>query len=138
MMREALSIVVCDDNIDAADTLSFLLKGQGYSVITTYSGPDALCLIESAKPHFAVLDIGLPGMTGYEIAKTIRAQSWGKSIVLIAVTGYGFESDKQRAAKAGFNYHFTKPVELDALERLLVECRFTCPEVRTEHVTLSV
>lgn len=114
-----LSIIVCDDNIDAADSLSLVLQLAGHSVITTYTGVGALSLIEGVKPDVAVLDIGLPDITGYEIARTARSEAWGRSTVLIAVTGYGTMSDKLEAHRSGFNYHFSKPLDPGMLQKLL-------------------
>jgi CheY-like chemotaxis protein len=68
-------------------------------------------MAERFKPDFAVLDIGMPGLTGYEVAERIRAERWGRQMVLIAVTGWGQQSDKQKARLAGFNYHLTKPID---------------------------
>ncbi len=114
-----LSIVVCDDNVDAADSLSLILEASGHSVVTTYSGLGALTVIEHSHPDVAVLDVGLPDITGYEAARTLRSEPDGKKIVLIAMTGYGTVSDKLEAARSGFDYHFTKPVDPGVLERLL-------------------
>jgi CheY-like chemotaxis protein len=114
-----LSIIVCDDNVDAADSLSLVLEASGHSVITTYTGVGALSLLEGSRPNVAVLDIGLPDLTGYEIARTIRSERGGKDIVLIAVTGYGTASDKLEAHRAGFDYHFAKPVDPGMLEQFL-------------------
>ncbi len=116
---KALSIIVCDDNADAADSLSLLLEASGHSVITTYTGIGALSLLEGSRPDVAVLDVGLPDLTGYEIARTIRSEPGGKDIVLIAVTGYGTASDKLEAHRSGFDYHFAKPVDPGMLEQLL-------------------
>ena len=114
-----LRIVVADDNRDAADSLAMLLQTQGYQVTVGYSGAQALELARELAPQVAILDIGMPDMTGYEVAARLRAASWGRDICLIAVTGWGQEDDKARAAAAGFDHHLTKPVDPDEVERLL-------------------
>ena len=86
---------------------------------TAYSGCEALTIVTEFHPHFALLDIGMPGISGYERAGEIRSQSWGDDVILVAVTGWGQSEDKRRAEGASFNYHLTKPVDFDALERLL-------------------
>jgi signal transduction histidine kinase/ActR/RegA family two-component response regulator len=115
----ACRIVVADDNRDAADSLAMLLQSQGYQVTVGYSGTEALQMTRVAAPHVAILDVGMPDMTGYEVAARIRAAPWGRDICLIAVTGWGQEDDKARAAAAGFDHHLTKPVDPDEVERLL-------------------
>jgi CheY-like chemotaxis protein len=112
-------IVVADDNRDAADSLALLLQTQGYQVTVGYSGAEALQLARTTAPHVAILDIGMPDLTGYEVAAQIRAAPWGKDICLIAVTGWGQQDDKARAAAAGFDHHLTKPVDPDDVARLL-------------------
>jgi signal transduction histidine kinase/ActR/RegA family two-component response regulator len=112
-------IVVADDNRDAADSLAMLLETHGYQVTVGYSGTQALQIIAAAAPQVAILDIGMPDMTGYEVAARIRAAAWGRDICLIAVTGWGQEDDKARATAAGFDHHLTKPVDPDDVERLL-------------------
>jgi signal transduction histidine kinase/ActR/RegA family two-component response regulator len=112
-------IMVADDNRDAADSLAMLLKTQGYQVTVGYSGAEALQMARATAPHVAILDIGMPDMTGYEVAAQLRAAPWGKDICLIAVTGWGQEDDKARAAAAGFDHHLTKPVDPDDVARLL-------------------
>jgi len=115
----ACRIVVADDNRDAADSLAMLLQSQGYQVSVGYGGTQALEMVRGAAPHVAILDVGMPDMTGYEVAAKIRAAPWGQDICLIAVTGWGQEDDKARAAAAGFDHHLTKPVDPDEVERLL-------------------
>jgi CheY-like chemotaxis protein len=118
-MKTTLSALVCDDQRDVADTLSMLLTVSGHSVTTTYTGRQAMSAAEKVKPDVAFLDIGLPDVNGYEVATAIRSKPWGANVVLIAITGYGSAADKLQAQRAGFNYHFTKPVNYPNLERLL-------------------
>jgi CheY-like chemotaxis protein len=96
-----------------------LLAHSGFEVQLAYTGPEALVVAERQKPDVAVLDIGMPGMSGYEVARAIRSQTWGTAMQLIAVTGWGQEDDKRKAKEAGFDHHLTKPIDPGALERLM-------------------
>ncbi len=116
----AKRILVVDDNKDAASSLGLLLKVMGATVKVVNNGPDALEAIAKAPPSIVLLDIGMPGMDGYEVARRIREQNLGRDITLIALTGWGQESDRQRTHEAGFDYHLTKPAEIDALQTLLI------------------
>ncbi len=111
-------ILVADDNRDAADSLSMLLKLSGHDVHLAHTGADAFERAKRLHPDIGVFDIGMPDFDGYELAERIRREAWGKKITLIAVTGWGQESDKRRALSAGFDHHLTKPIEPDQLERL--------------------
>jgi PAS domain S-box-containing protein len=112
-------ILVVDDNVDAATTLAMLLKMKKYEVHTCHSGRQALEAGERLHPAVVLLDIGMPDLDGYATCRLIREQDWGRNIVLIALTGYGQEEDKQRSREAGFNDHLVKPVELQALTQLV-------------------
>jgi CheY-like chemotaxis protein len=112
---QTLRILVVDDNPDAAHTLTALLRIAGHDPYKATSGEEALRLGAEAKPHAAVLDIGLAGMSGYTLAEKIRAASWGESMTLIAVTGRSQPEDVARAMQAGFDHHFAKPVTLERL-----------------------
>jgi CheY-like chemotaxis protein len=116
-------ILVVDDNIDAAESLRFLLEARGHIVETVYDGPEALGQVVEFDPGIVLLDIGLPGMDGYEVARRIRAMPNGSRIRLFAVTGWGQAGDKQRALDAGFDSHVTKPMDLATLSRLIGEER---------------
>ena len=115
------SVLVADDNRDAADSLALLLSALGYVTHVAHSGREALELAVSVRPNALVLDIGMPGMIGYEVARSIRANEWGRRVLLIAVTGWGQPDDKLRAAVAGFDHHLTKPVAPEAIEALLAQ-----------------
>jgi len=106
-------VVVVDDNRDAAEMLSFALAAAGHEVKTAFDGPSALEVVTEHRPALVFLDIGLPVMDGYEVARRIRSTSEGRAIMLVAMTGYGQDSDKQLAAEAGFDRHFVKPVTLE-------------------------
>jgi signal transduction histidine kinase len=112
-------VLVVDDNADAADTLSMALELHGYEARTAYTAEVGLELAAAAPPRVALLDIGLPDMNGYELARRIRAAPWGQGIVLIAATGWGQAADKQRALDAGFDHHLTKPIDFEALSEIL-------------------
>jgi CheY-like chemotaxis protein len=103
-------VLVVDDNIDAASLLAELCETMGHEVKTAHDGPQALAAIESFTPEVAVLDIGLPVMDGYELAKRIR-EKLGASCRLVALTGYGQEHDRRRSAESGFAAHLVKPVD---------------------------
>jgi CheY-like chemotaxis protein len=112
-------VLIADDNRDAAESLSILLQIEGHEVTVVHDGEAAVAAFEAFRPHVALLDIGMPGLSGYEIAQEIRKTPHGRAITLVAVTGWGQDSDRARAIEAGFNHHFTKPVEPDALTSLV-------------------
>ncbi len=114
-------ILVVDDNRDAASSLGQLLTMLGNDVLTVYDGESALEAMNSFKPAIVLLDLGMPEMSGYEVAKRARKLLHCQDIVIIALTGWGQEEDRQRTRKAGFNHHLVKPIDLDALTVLLAE-----------------
>jgi PAS domain S-box-containing protein len=114
-----LKILVVDDNRDAADTCAMLLEASGHHVQTAYTGRQALELARTFRPHAMLLDIGLPDLDGYRLAQQIRGTPWGRGAVLVAVTGWGQEQDRQRAVAAGFDHHLVKPISADTVEALL-------------------
>ncbi len=112
-------ILIVDDNVDAADSLGRVLEMMGNNVLTAYDGESGIEAAEAFRPGVVLCDIGMPKMNGYETARRIRAERWGKNIVLVALTGWGQEEDLRRSADAGFDHHLVKPVEVDALMALL-------------------
>jgi CheY-like chemotaxis protein len=112
-------VLVADDNEDSAETLSLLLKALGNDVRAVHDGQRAVEEAESFRPDVALLDIGMPGLDGYEAARLIRAQPWGRQIVLIALTGWGLEEDVQKAHEAGFDRHLLKPVDIGPLQEAM-------------------
>ena len=114
-----LRIVVADDNRDAADSLSLLLRMIGHDVWTVYDGPSPLDTAIECKPHVVLHDIGLPGMNGYEVARRLREHESTKHALLVAVTGYANQENQERSRNAGFDHHLIKPVDFNALEQLL-------------------
>ena len=119
LSRTKYRILVADDNDDAAQMLRVLLQSMGQEVHTAADGLQAVELAATWRPDVALLDIGMPKLNGYDAARRIREQGGGKDIVLIALTGWGQEEDRLRAAEAGFNYHLTKPLDPDELAKLL-------------------
>jgi CheY-like chemotaxis protein len=113
-------VLVVDDNRDAGETLGMLLTSLHATVRTVHSGPDALAEIDEFDPEVVLLDIGMPFMDGYEVARRIRAKR-GKNVRLIALTGWGQEDDVQRAKRAGFDHHLVKPPDLEKLGQLLTQ-----------------
>jgi CheY-like chemotaxis protein len=108
-------ILVVDDNIDAADSLVMLLKFSGYSVAAAHTAEAGLALAQTFQPHFILLDLGLPAMGGYEVARRIRSLPSSTGLRIFAVTGHAHEDDKRRSADAGFDAHLVKPIDLDEL-----------------------
>lgn len=124
---QPLRVLIADDNRDGAETLGMYLGLSGHDVILAHTGAEALEMASRCKPDVAVLDIGMPVLNGYEVAKKIRLEAWGANLKLIAVTGWGQESDKRSAYAAGFDHHLTKPVDPEQLERLLTQGKSTRP-----------
>ncbi|HSV36942.1 MAG TPA: PAS domain-containing protein [Ramlibacter sp.] len=112
-------VLVVDDNRDVADSLAMLLEIEGHDVTVAYGARHALSLGPGTLPEVAFLDIGMPDMNGYELARQIRLEPWGASMFLVAVTGWGQEDDRRRAAAAGFDRHLTKPVNPSEVLALL-------------------
>jgi two-component system CheB/CheR fusion protein len=119
----ARRVLIIDDNADSAEALALLARSWGHEVAVAHDGPGALALAESFAPESAVVDIGLPGMDGYELARRFREQPRYRDLVLVALTGYGREEDRSAAHAAGFDGHLVKPAELEALEELLANGR---------------
>jgi PAS domain S-box-containing protein len=119
--RSGKRLLVVDDNHDAANSLAMLLKLQRHEVRVAYSGMAALEMIKTYTPNMVFLDIGMPGMDGYEVARRVRQTAGLGDVVLVALTGWGQQEDRRRTAAAGFDHHLVKPPELVALEKLLAE-----------------
>jgi signal transduction histidine kinase/CheY-like chemotaxis protein len=116
-------VVLVDDNDDARATLADVLEVIGHHVLVAADGPEALRLAYEEQPEAYVVDIGLPGMNGYEVAQQLRQTPGGDRLLLIALSGYGSPADKQRAQEVGFDAHLTKPAKMEELERLLAQSR---------------
>jgi CheY-like chemotaxis protein len=119
----ARRILVVDDNKDSAQSLATLLRITGHETRTAYDGLAAMEAAQEFRPELALLDIGLPGLDGFEVCRRIREQPWGKSATLVALTGWSQDEDRRRSQDAGFDHHLVKPVDYGALMTLLGEPR---------------
>lgn len=117
----ARRILVVDDNVDSAKSLAMILSLQGHQVKTAHDGPEALAEAKKFNPTVVLLDLGLPGMNGYEVAQSLRAEPDNHTMKIVAVTGWGSIDDRRRSKAVGFDHHLTKPVDCAALDRLLAE-----------------
>jgi CheY-like chemotaxis protein len=104
-------VLVVDDNVDAAESTAAFLRLEGHEVKTVNDGNEALSSVRVFAPHVIVLDIGLPGIDGYAVARRLRGEGDTSHALLIALTGYGQKDDRERATEAGFDYHFVKPTD---------------------------
>ncbi len=116
---QSMRVLVVDDSRDAAESLALLLRAAGHEVSTAYAGPAALEAARAFRPEAVLLDIGLPGMDGYEVARRLRRESGLDRALLVAVTGYGQDEDRRRAHEAGFDHHLVKPADLETLQGIL-------------------
>jgi CheY-like chemotaxis protein/two-component sensor histidine kinase len=114
-----LDVLVVDDNRDAADSLADVLRMLGHTVEVSYNGKESLARVAAKQPDVVILDIGLPDMSGYDLARQLRTTSAGRNMLLIAITGWAGEEHRAAAKAAGFDRHFTKPVEFEPLLELL-------------------
>ena len=114
-------VLVIDDNADIRESLGLLLRMWGHGVDFAETGPDGLERADDVHPDIALIDIGLPGLSGYDVARSIRGRSdpWAKAVKLVALTGYGREADRDAAFDAGFDCHLVKPIDPDVLARTL-------------------
>jgi len=112
-------VLVIDDSADAAESLALALDILGYDMRTAYDGAAGIALAESFQPQVILLDIGLPRMNGYEVARHLRSQPYGRDVILVAVTGWGQDKDRKMASDAGFDLHLTKPVDFYELDTVL-------------------
>jgi CheY-like chemotaxis protein len=109
--QKSARVLVADDNPDTAESLATLLQMHGHDVQAVHDGEAALRALESFQPDFALLDIGMPKLNGYEVARRTRRAAWGQRIRLIALTGWGQEQNRREALASGFDHHFVKPVQ---------------------------
>ena len=121
--QKSVRVLIADDNVDSARSWAALLELAGHDVRVAHDGGEALSLAHHFQPELALVDIGMPVMNGYEVAINIRKTDWGARTVIVAVTGWGQEQDKQKARNAGFDHHFTKPVMLNAIDPILKELK---------------
>jgi len=114
------NILIADDNQDALESLALMLRMEGHEVHCASDGEEALTLAVQRRPEIVVLDVGMPKLDGCEVARRIRAESWGRDAVLVALTGWGQEVDRRRSREAGFDMHLVKPVDPATLCDMLV------------------
>jgi CheY-like chemotaxis protein len=125
IVGDGCRILVVDDNIDAADSLALFLRLAGHDVQVCHGGPEALATVTTFHPQVVLLDIGLPGIDGYEVARRLRSRPETESALIVALTGYGQEEDVRRSREAGIDHHFVKPADLSALNAILESVRDT-------------
>ena len=112
-------VLIADDNLDAAESLQLWLEMAGHDVHVAHDGHAAVAAAESLQPEVVLLDLGMPGLSGLEAARSIRQTPWGQTMVLIALTGWGQEEDRRQTREAGFDHHLIKPVSPDEIEALV-------------------
>ena len=111
-------ILVVDDDLDYVESLALALASMGYEVRTAHDGPSALAIAEEFRPHALALDVSLPDMDGFDVARELRKQPWSEKVVLVALTGWSEDEIRDRARDAGFDHFAVKPVEVTRLSRL--------------------
>jgi CheY-like chemotaxis protein len=121
-MTSGLRILLADDNCDSVQMLAAVLRYQGHDVRVANDGESALEAGTEFHPQAGILDIGMPRMTGHELARRIRQEPWGQDILLIALSGWGASKDKKLARDAGFDHHVSKPADVQTLTDLLRNC----------------
>jgi CheY-like chemotaxis protein/anti-sigma regulatory factor (Ser/Thr protein kinase) len=112
-------VLIADDNLDAAESLQLWLQLAGHDVQIAGNGMEALRVAADFKPDVALLDLGMPGLSGFDVARRIRDSAWGSDMVLVALTGWGQDEDRKQSAEAGFDHHLTKPIAPEAIESLI-------------------
>jgi CheY-like chemotaxis protein len=132
------TVLIADDNRDTVETLSALLRMEGHHVIEAHCGAEALDQGQQWQPRVLVLDIGMPRLDGYEVARQVRREPWGHQAILIAHSGWCRSEDRQRAVAAGFNYHVTKPIDPDALLELFPSKNPAQKECSIQHASLCI
>jgi CheY-like chemotaxis protein len=110
---------VVDDNVDAVEALALILESARYRVVRAYDGQQAIDRAREVQPNAVLLDLGLPRVDGFTVAKRLREETWGHDALLLAISGYGQAHDRDRSSAAGFDHHLVKPIDYDALFMLL-------------------
>jgi CheY-like chemotaxis protein len=118
---EGLRVVVVDDNVDSAEAMSLLVRHYGHDVQVAHDGERALQVAEEHRPHVVLLDISLPRVDGYEVARRLRTQPWAAATSIVALSGWAPDPDRQRSVEAGFDRYLVKPADPDELLRLLAD-----------------
>ena len=119
LMSRTRRVLLIDDNVDAAESLAQLLALSGHDARTAGDGPEGLRVANEFRPEVVFCDLGLPGMSGYEVARSLRALPEGRAVVLVALTGYGQPGDREKTAQAGFDAHLVKPLDPAVIESFL-------------------
>jgi two-component system OmpR family response regulator len=119
MPASAQRVLLVDDNVDSTEPLSLLLQAKGHDTRVAVEGEGAISVADDFQPNCVVLDLGLPGMDGYEVARRLRERPYGGAMVLVALTGWAGKEVRAKAAEAGFDYHLVKPVNWEELERIV-------------------
>lgn len=122
-MSTSRRVLLVDDNIDAVESLAQLLALSGHDVRTASDGPLAIRAATEFRPEVVFCDLGLPGMSGYDVARELRSLPFGRDMVLAALTGYGLPADREKTAQAGFDAHLVKPVDPSVIESFLDDPR---------------
>jgi two-component system OmpR family response regulator len=112
-------VLLVDDNADSTEPLSLLLQAKGHETRVAVEGAEAISVADDFHPHCVVLDLGLPGMDGYEVARRLRQRPYGDALILVALTGWAGKDVRVKAAEAGFDYHLVKPVNWEELEHIV-------------------
>jgi two-component system OmpR family response regulator len=119
MSQSRQRVLLVDDNTDSSEPLSLLLQAKGHETRVAVEGAEAIAVADEFQPHCVVLDLGLPGMDGYEVARRLRERPYGASLTLVALTGWAGKDVRAKAAEAGFDYHLVKPVNWEELEQIV-------------------
>jgi CheY-like chemotaxis protein len=114
-----LRVLVADDNVDNVETLALMLQLHGHEVASAHDGVEAVAAAERFRPQVALLDLGMPGMNGYDVCRALRALPFGGEVCIVAITGWGQEEDRRRTRESGFDHHLVKPVDFADIARLL-------------------
>lgn len=117
--KSATCILIVEDNEDSAESLKMLLEALGYAAHVARDGEAALSAALALQPEVILMDVGLPGMNGYEAARRIRRQSVNRNMLIVALTGWGHQTDRRRSAEAGIDHHLVKPLDLEKLRQIL-------------------
>jgi CheY-like chemotaxis protein len=120
-------VLIVDDNIDALESLSTLVAAMGNNICKAQNGLEAVQAAETFRPNIVLMDLGMPHLNGYEAAKRIRQEPWGRDLTLVATTGWGQEAHRHRASEAGFDHHLIKPIDLATLRSIIQTSANSCP-----------
>lgn len=118
-MATAQRVLLVDDNADSTEPLSLLLQSRGHDTRIAIQGEEAITIADTFQPTCVLLDLGLPGIDGYEVARRLRERPYGRELILVALTGWAGKEVRSKAAAAGFDYHLVKPVDLGELEHIV-------------------